>query len=192
MSKATHIGECQLCGRTQKLPGGFLSQHGYAVKWQQFHGVCRGAHLLPYEQSCSAIVSELPWVDDRIKGLKKRVSDIRERGGVVGWFRTYGRQNEWDRSSSYYWVEVEFVRSSTGHGFGVRFPDGREDFRTCLPFDLKTAEEQARTSDARYIRETLEPEIAHYASYRKWCEDRISNWMEKPLTPVPKKCVAHA
>jgi hypothetical protein len=48
--KATHQGTCQCCGRLQKLPGGFLSKHGYTVDWGYFNGVCGGAHHLPLEQ----------------------------------------------------------------------------------------------------------------------------------------------
>ena len=40
--KATHDGECQLCGRMQKLPDGRLAKHGYTTRWGFFQGVCPG------------------------------------------------------------------------------------------------------------------------------------------------------
>lgn len=42
-NKATHSGECQCCGRKQKLPKGRLSNHGYTVEWGFFSGTCFGA-----------------------------------------------------------------------------------------------------------------------------------------------------
>jgi hypothetical protein len=50
MRKATHNGTCQVCGSTQALPGGALSNHGYTVEHHFFEGVCPGAKRRPLEQ----------------------------------------------------------------------------------------------------------------------------------------------
>lgn len=55
MSKATHYGTCQACGRRQLLPGGVLAKHGYELSHGFMNGVCMGAGHLPYEQSCDLI-----------------------------------------------------------------------------------------------------------------------------------------
>ncbi len=49
--KATHSGTCQVCGRTQKLPSGNLSLHGYTTRWGFFNGTCHGAKAQPFELS---------------------------------------------------------------------------------------------------------------------------------------------
>jgi len=51
MTKATHNGTCQACGRSQAFYRGTVAKHGYQVKgWGFFHGVCRGAENKPLEQ----------------------------------------------------------------------------------------------------------------------------------------------
>src|SRR5262245_4567782 len=74
---ATHYGECQLCGHEQKLPGGgFLSLHGYSVKWNSFMGTCPGSRHLPYEQSCDLL-------DMEIKAQHAHISDLQHRSKVI-------------------------------------------------------------------------------------------------------------
>jgi hypothetical protein len=51
MAKSTHIGTCQICGRSQKLPSGRIAQHGYTVQWGSYNGICNGTGQLPFEQS---------------------------------------------------------------------------------------------------------------------------------------------
>lgn len=151
-------------------------------------GVCRGANLAPYEESCSAIVAELPWIDNHIASLRNRVAEIQLKTGSTGWHRAYGKQSPSDRASKYFWVEVEFIQSPAGR-IGIQYPDGREDFRLCLDYSL-TPEEHARKGDAKYIDAELLPAIAHYAAYREWCVQRISNWKPRPLTAIAELAAA--
>lgn len=50
-----HKGTCQICGRSQKLPGGVLSKHGYTTRWGFFEKVCPGSGHLPFEVSADMI-----------------------------------------------------------------------------------------------------------------------------------------
>lgn len=51
MTKATHNGNCQCCGRLQAVSAkdDLLAQHGYTVDWGFFNGVCSGANRLPLQ-----------------------------------------------------------------------------------------------------------------------------------------------
>lgn len=41
------VGECQVCGRTQKLVRGMLANHGYTRARLAQYGTCPGARYLP-------------------------------------------------------------------------------------------------------------------------------------------------
>jgi len=51
MTKATHNGTCQACGRKQAVKAnGLLAQHGYTVDYGYFNGTCSGSDYRPLEQ----------------------------------------------------------------------------------------------------------------------------------------------
>ena len=66
---ATHIGECQVCGRIQKLPKGQLSKHGYTKQWGFFNGTCWGAEHLPFEQSIDLIEGAIKQANEQCAKL---------------------------------------------------------------------------------------------------------------------------
>ena len=44
MTKATHTGTCQACGRTQvQRATGHIAKHGYTTTWGFFNGTCSGS-----------------------------------------------------------------------------------------------------------------------------------------------------
>jgi hypothetical protein len=49
MNKATHRGNCQVCGHQQHVVGATLAKHGYTVEWGFFNGVCRGSGKKPVQ-----------------------------------------------------------------------------------------------------------------------------------------------
>jgi len=49
--KSTHLGLCQLCQSTQRLPSGRVAVHGYTVGYGFFYGICRGSGALPLNQT---------------------------------------------------------------------------------------------------------------------------------------------
>lgn len=54
MSKATHNGTCQACGRVQAVKAnGLLAKHGYTVDYGYFNGTCSGSDSKPLEQETS-------------------------------------------------------------------------------------------------------------------------------------------
>ena len=59
MTKHTHTGTCQLCGRNHAVNNatGLLAKHGYTVDWGFFHGVCEGANHLPLQKDRSLLDS---------------------------------------------------------------------------------------------------------------------------------------
>lgn len=81
MSKATHNGHCQVCGRTQAVNSktGRLAKHGYTVDWGFFNGVCHGSGNLPLEVDTTVTkttIEKLTKESDRLLALT--VSDINE------------------------------------------------------------------------------------------------------------------
>ena len=55
--KATHLGTCQICQSSQRLPSGRVAVHGYSVDYGIFLGACRGSGSLPLEESCDLLRS---------------------------------------------------------------------------------------------------------------------------------------
>ena len=53
MTKHTHKGTCQACGRVQAVnnKSGMIAKHGYTVDWGYFSGICQGSDAAPLEQS---------------------------------------------------------------------------------------------------------------------------------------------
>lgn len=78
MHKLSYIGECQICGRTQKLPNGLVAKHGYKVDPHsgQFMGVCAGSDNKPYEESCDLICVTIELLKSGIEFSKSQIKEI--------------------------------------------------------------------------------------------------------------------
>jgi len=74
--KATHFGECQICGRKMKAPNGELSNHGYTVENGFFNGSCHGSYELPFEQDRSVLGQVIQDFEDYIENQKQYMQDI--------------------------------------------------------------------------------------------------------------------
>ncbi len=60
--KATHRGNCQVCGRQHHVMGRSVAKHGYTVTWGRFLRICRGSGKAPvqFERSLTdATIQEL-------------------------------------------------------------------------------------------------------------------------------------
>jgi hypothetical protein len=183
MAKATHSGECQICGKRQKLPNGLLSNHGYSVKWNMFLGICPGAIVLPYELSCDAIKENLVHVQSRIDNLEARLLEIQLRTGSIGYVMLYKSPTWEDRTGGYYWEELEFIEKEAGYGsIGYVLQCGKQVFNHGLY--SRTVEGMAREGDQKYIKHVLSPRIRGLKNYKQWAIDRIANWQLKDLTHV--------
>lgn len=66
MSKATHNGTCQSCGRSQAVNAktGRLAKHGYTVDYGYFNGTCAGSDSQPLELETSLNVETVAAIRD--------------------------------------------------------------------------------------------------------------------------------
>lgn len=182
MAKATHNGECQLCGKIQKLPSGVLSNHGYTVKWNMFEGICPGSRKLPYELSCELIKSQVPVIQERLKNLgQKRIQLLSSSTEPKAWVHVYLKS-----INKYLWKEVELTKESrecNSHQWKVVimcFSDEGKEIReeinkagvdSSLPIlDIAT------NLNHKYVLSCLDSRIKQMQDYLVWCERRISEW----------------
>lgn len=102
--KATHRGECQLCGRVQMLPSGMLAKHGYTKTWGWFQGTCPGSGHLPYELSTDRIASAVSAVEGQIDALRANADAIDAQTGTKAWGYIWTRDAS-GYAGDYRWVE---------------------------------------------------------------------------------------
>jgi hypothetical protein len=174
---ATHRGTCQACGHFQKLPGGVLSRHGYAVKWNQFVGTCPGSGRRPFNTHTDFIAECIANAEVDARGYRRRADDLAAAPltGKVAWHRS---PNPGGRS--YGWREVAFeVAGERQVRHGSTDTYGRESTRTTWG----TAESFERDGRSGYIHHLLS--LAKLSeSYAAWQRERVASWVETPLTPV--------
>ena len=111
--KATHKGECQLCGRTQLLPSGQLSKHGYTTRWGFFSGVCSGAHHLPFELSCDLIDGALESVRNTLGRLNEEIAELKQPAVSTAVQMKY-ESKKWADHNSYYRTAIVTVAPEDG------------------------------------------------------------------------------
>lgn len=194
MAKATHKGECQICGSQQKLPNGELSKHGYTTRFGFFEGVCAGAHNLPFEVSKDKIQGVVDSVAARIPLVRAEIVELETTDEYV-WLRVYANH-------TYTWTKVEKdeveitggVHKNGGHiWFTVKYIyKDRNSFSGKMvtkEMDVgghgypKTLEEAFIGSNAYYIKH-LQGKIAQMEQYITWQNERMMNWAPKELVEV--------
>ena len=79
MTKHTHKGTCQACGRVQAVnnKSGMVAKHGYTVDWGYFSGICQGSDEAPLEQSTDVtlrIIKQLQAASVQLAAMER--SDI--------------------------------------------------------------------------------------------------------------------
>ena len=176
-NKATHTGECQCCGRQQKLPGGSLSTHGYTKEHGFFQGICIGAGHLPFEQSKDLVercIANAGKEIDARNAHKLEVAKLHEQ--TLGYVRHYS----YGYTST---IKAKIVQTDT-HSFCYETSDGKRNRIVQYSSDYpKSAEECAKFCNARYSKE-IDREIASVRTYIKWQQARAENWTPKALTPI--------
>lgn len=175
--KATHQGTCQVCGRTQKLPSGNLSLHGYTTQWGFFAGTCHGAKAQPFELSkdlieeaieraleykaeCAVHALQARELKDPMKVWREEVT-YKTRGEV----RTWKQDNLMEvEEGKYQWESEE---GNAFHGGRVRL--GHNE--TLEDFIAKHNERRGKFWDV---------EVQRLERYVAWQQNRIKNWKAEP------------
>lgn len=194
MTKATHKGTCQICGNLQKLPGGYLSIHGYTVTWGFFNGVCNGTGNLPFEVSKDMIDRAIANAIEQRDGLMKQSAEWKagkQLEGNLAWGYVYHKGSGFGRNripSRHTWEHVELACEVRQYESG-----------TYLSFSKKAKNETswekiystAESIDAmrmrmniEYAERHLDKMVAELNRYIKWQEGRIKDWKPTDLTPV--------
>lgn len=200
---ATHQGECQGCGRVQKLPGGALSLHGYTVQWGFFNGTCGGAKHLPYELSsdyCKAcIVSAKASMEASLAAAKKYRREIAEP--IADFVEVpIGRDPRTNKPRSAMVQNLVLSEVPLREGSDYRKIIGTYE----RDGEMKTVDVTGNTGAilahdhsirtpldaARRLNERLAKEQDLYAaqlkSYIVWQQGRVDKWKLRTLKPVPK------
>jgi hypothetical protein len=186
MMKATHIGECQICGRKQKLPGDRLSKHGYTKRWGFFSGVCPGAGHQPFEIAKDRIEGAIASATVSREVIREQAKAIRARTDLKGFYNDYANRG-------YFWREVEFLDgepTASGDCPVVFIACDGEPFKAPQSaysqgfYGSGNAAVIAANSRESYCRGHLDARAAELTTYILWQTERLANWTPKPLTPV--------
>lgn len=179
--KATHSGECQLCGRQQKLPNGKLSLHGYTVQWNQFIGDCPGSKHLPYEQSTNLIEGAIKTHERAAVALIERAAETEAETTTV-WVNesTYNR-NIGRTTYAQRQLPVAEVKFSSFRATWLGL-DGKTKETNIEAYTAPDTEgvKQLNGAKAKQFRRAAEG----HTTYVKWLNERLAKWTPKELTPV--------
>jgi hypothetical protein len=197
--KATHYGECQVCGSRQKLPGGLVAQHGYTLEYGFFNGVCWGSKKLPYEVTCEDLKPAREHAIARAAELRDRAEQLRAAdysGTNKAWVHVY-RSPSWDRGNrhgGYEWKEVELIatpkESRDGSYKWVEYSYHVEIGGKTVGnrIDLYGVDKDDKAAVIRHLNgkfgENHDKLALQADQYVKWAQDRIDGWKPVELTPV--------
>ena len=79
MTKATHNGTCQCCGRLQAFGKRGIAKHGYTTEWGFFNGTCGGSDHQPLELETALNIKTAQAIRDFADKLEaKAAGDIVE------------------------------------------------------------------------------------------------------------------
>jgi hypothetical protein len=187
MKTATHLGTCQLCGHIQKLPGGLLAKHGYAVQWSQFVGTCRGSGSAPYETSRNLIAAEIAYAEQTIDGLEARAQklweDAHPKHFYVETSKYVGRTKVYQTLS---YTPADDLSPDSPYTVTLPVDGHRERFDA-----FSYADEPGNKYHALNLREArrLRRQAEKHREYRQWLRERHDSWASRPeaLQPVPPK-----
>ncbi len=195
--KATHNGECQICGAKQALPGGRLSKHGYTVKWGFFSGVCHGAGELPFEQSKDAIAAVIANVETQIAETDAEIAALEcldglANDGATAWHHTYKAYgtNVWERvpvinftahplDAGRCYFSADVLLDDTRKA-GVRQARKIEAYDKA--FEFTTLRHWVHFLNCKYAKH-LRQQNSSRRDWIRWQNGRCANWAPKELTP---------
>jgi len=179
-SKATHYGCCQICGARQKLPGDRLAQHGYAIQFGHFHGVCHGSREAPFELDCSVALASVAKAV-RLAELNRAEAQAHLKGErPLSIVDTKGRE----------WV-VESLKKSPDKVWGWEAMVDWElaaSLHAPCPIEiyalygdhLKAIERQLRVERAAHCTRAA----TDYERYVSWQRRRLTGWRQRALVPT--------
>jgi hypothetical protein len=186
--KATHTGTCQICGNSQKLPNGILSNHGYTVQMGWFSGICTGAKHLPFEKSCDLIQFAIDHTKGSIVTNKSYIEELKVQTEYV-WLHVYVNTSQYtgkyidvkvnkeDLDVEYYGENNERIKVTYKH------PEARSKQDVGQYVYGASIEEKILEENKRQIRK-LENLIEQMESYVAWQTERVANWKEQDLTEI--------
>ena len=189
--QATHKGECQICGRTQKLPGGRMAKHGYTVSWGFFNGTCQGSAALPFEQDCSLVAEAIRAAKKHRVYLVERIAELRENTNPVRahahyYAKDHGYESTWADTSTI--VVAEPGRHSGQWVAPVTDPRGGAQVATFgykgRSYGSATAEEAAYGANVRLAEGMERNDLASAQRYIDWQTSRLADWTVQPLRTV--------
>ena len=197
--KAIYNGECQICGRIQKLPVGQMAKHGYTVDWGFFNGVCSGSNNLPFEQDKSLVDEAIRGATVHQEYLVKRIGELREdtnpaKAYVRFWSSTEGKYKQ-------SWVDTNTIVkggdpiTSSGRHSGqwvAQVTDRAGKTYEAIAaiavlgycFAIPTAIQAAYQCNARLARDMEQNELYGVTRYIAWQNIRVENWAVKPLRTI--------
>ena len=195
-AKATHIGTCQVCGRSQKLPNDRLSKHGYTKEWGFFNGVCPGAHHLPFEVSIDQIESAIASAKRNREEVeltqKKLRTPLDRKGKAMGWVQKYVSATWQSRKSYYLDKEVEVIAvevpysDGTGSYFAFHYLDGDKQVKFQSFSGHRSAHDLADSLNETKAKR-LDKNISELTRYINWQTGRITGWKAHPENLKPVK-----
>jgi len=193
MTKATHEGTCQACGRYQKLPNGELSNHGYTVQWNMFEGTCPGSKELPYEIDNSLVKKYIVDAKYSIVSLNENIKEVKSLTDSKNVWKLEGRY--WKRREL---VAEEFHYEDDDISYfkfkwvysdeeleGKRSYELRHLTEACLYQHFTSIDEAVKFENEKYMRYLL-GRIDSLNSYIEWQEERVANWKPKELVAIEK------
>ena len=213
MRAATHEGECQVCGRVQKLPNGTLAKHGYTVQWGFFEGTCWGADSLPLEVDNSLLAQAIEWATRLAQGAaeiqEKLLNDEQpEKVWAQYYDPSLGRRGTRTGYASRWFDTRDMFETEAGtYGYGIgqwAIPVSREayDYQTRSIQHLplmngsrqvvahigtalrNTAMQAAWKANVKHVEREMAFELRSLESYIVWQTRRNSNWRPKHLRAV--------
>ena len=184
-TKATHKGECQVCGSTQKLPDGQLSLHGYTTRWGFFSGTCSGARELPWELDSSLVADAVLSAQAQRDSMAKRVAELKaDRNPAKVRVQWYSRDDYKYKTA---WVDTDtIVEGDMGYWVApITAPWGTEAIaRVGQNMYESTAIEAAYKANVQHADLIEQREITSVDRYIEWQTVRLAKWTVKPLRPV--------
>ena len=191
--KATHFGECQVCGNRQKLPYGLLAKHGYTKGYGFFEGTCTGSDELPFEQSCDLVEDSIL----RAKALLKVHSEFAEKlrqlpdeSVKTAYVNHYFTNRDYSRhanKSGYYFINAEVSLGKypgrynyTGKLFGNDVK-GEHDIYVNTH---DTLPKLIQYLNDKYCVAVIDKKVNTGSEYIAGATDRVENWKPRELATV--------
>ena len=195
--KATHYGECQICGRKMKAPYGELSNHGYTIENGYFNGSCHGSHELPFEKDRSVLGNVIEdyskfidnkeqYMQDVAIGKQKYKVPVHVQVGYSSpkkiWVDFVSVRNEsyaWDEDKTF---EVFLINPKEIQGELWRF-NRKYSLNDDGLIQYVNNEDDYYTGKERY-RLKLSYELNNYKNLLTELRNRYNSWEIKELDPV--------